>query len=38
MTKSPEKYFAGFAITAILSFLLLMLFPFYPIQLIIILA
>ena len=38
MTKSPEKYLAGFTATAILSFLLLMLFPFYPAQLIIILA
>jgi class 3 adenylate cyclase len=38
LAKSPEKYLAGFAVTAILSWLLLMLFPFYPAELTIILA
>jgi len=38
MTKSTEKYLAGFAATAVLSWCLLMLFPFYPAQLTIIIA
>jgi len=38
MTKSPEKHVAVFIVTAILSWLLLMLFPFYPAQLTIVLA
>jgi len=38
MTGSTEKYFVGFAVTAILSWLLLTLFPFYPNQLMIIIA
>lgn len=38
MTRSTEKYLAGFAVTAILSWLLLTLFPFYPNLLMIIIA
>jgi len=38
MARSPARYLAGFAVTAILAWLLLMFFPFYPAQLSIILA
>jgi len=38
MTKPTEKYVVGSTVTTILSWLLLMLFPFYPAQLTIILA
>jgi len=36
--KSPLEYLAGFAATAILSWFLLMLFPFYPSELMIVIA
>ena len=38
MAQSPARYMAGFAVTGIFAWLLLMFFPFYPAQLTIILA
>jgi len=38
MTKSPTRYIGGFAVTGILSWLTLTLFPFYPTQVTIVLA